>query len=149
MEFVKRDAAPYLCVVSCGTTQEAWPIEIGWCFGGGEIRTMLIKPQSAWSLAAWDKGTEAQHRISVEDLLQTGKDALDACLVLNAALGGSEVQSASPEKDSLWLYKLYRVANVEPNFRIVHAPISVRDTPTRAAAGLEVLRQESGVAQTG
>jgi hypothetical protein len=106
-----------LAVLSCGPEAEAWPIEVAW-LADGETRSMLIKPASTWSLCSWDKGYEGKHRLPLEQLLSEGKSALEACLVLNAALGGRTVGVATPETDCVWLYKLYKAAEVQPNFRL-------------------------------
>lgn len=138
----------FLSVISCGRSAEAWPIEVGWGFGAGEVRTMLLQPAAGWSLEAWDKGCEADHRVGLEHLLQQGKPALDACLILNAALGQSNVHAGAPETDSLWLYKLYKSAGVEPNFRL-HPMADVDLSDLHRAEDIVLrLRQEAGVAQT-
>lgn len=137
-----------LSVLSCGNSPDAWPIEIGWCTKGEPIRTMLIKPSGGWQLSAWDKGCEADHRVSLEALLRDGKAPLDACLILNAALGGDEVLSGAPEKDSLWLFKLYRTAEVEPNFKLVAAKTGLPRSFQRAGVKLEALRKTLGFAQS-
>ncbi|NRA30916.1 MAG: hypothetical protein HRU11_11745 [Parvularculaceae bacterium] len=144
-----ESSAAFLAVTSCGATLEAWPIEVAWCFGAGEVRSMLIKPDGAWQLDSWDKSSESDHRIGLELLLREGKAALDACLVLNAALGQTAVVSAAPENDSLWLYKLYRAADVEPNFRLVPAEHMPSDDSLRATTRIEGLREAAGYAQTG
>jgi len=110
---------------------------------------MLIKPEADWPLDCWNKSVEAEHKIGLEQLLSEGKAALDACLILNAALGKASVMSATPQNDSLWLYKLYRAADVEPNFRLVPSTHEVSDMSARAATRVEHLRQAAGFAQTG
>lgn len=137
----------FLSVVSCGRAPDAWPIDIAWGFAAGEIRSMLLSPAAGWALDAWDKGCEKQHRIGLEDLLKEGKGPLDACLILNAALGQSEVHAGSPEMDSLWLYKLYKAAEVEPNFRLVPMAANFEGI-SRASDGIERLRAAAKVAQT-
>ncbi|MEM9840052.1 MAG: hypothetical protein AAF830_12980 [Pseudomonadota bacterium] len=137
-----------LSVLSCGAAPEAWPIEVAWCTKGEAVRTMLIKPTGDWGLSSWDKGCEADHRVSLEKLLSEGKAPLDACLILNAALGGSEVLSAAPETDSLWLFKLYRSAKVEPNYRLVAANAGLPSDLPRATDKVEALRQALGFAQS-
>lgn len=109
---------------------------------------MLLRPAGGWGLDAWDKGCEALHRIGLEALLEGGKSPLDACLILNAALGQSDVFVASPETDSLWLFKLYKAAGVEPNFKLNHLGQRPIVDATRAAAGVEVLRRQFKVAQS-
>lgn len=138
----------FLAVTSCGSTHDAWPIEVAWCFGSGDIRSILIKPDAEWQLDSWDKCSESDHRIGLELLLREGKAALDACLVLNAALGQIAVVCATPESDSLWLYKLYRAADVEPNFRLVPADHPPKDDSARATVRVEDLRRAAGFAQT-
>ncbi|MFC3301295.1 hypothetical protein [Parvularcula lutaonensis] len=138
----------YLSVISCGKSPDSWPIEVGWGFAAGEIRTMLLKPAGSWSLAAWNKGCEADHKIGLETLLQEGKPALDACLILNAALGQSDVYAGAPETDSLWLYKLYKAAGVEPNFRLHPMADANLQGLHRAEDVVVRLREEAGVAQT-
>lgn len=110
---------------------------------------MLLAPAPGWELGAWDKGSEGLHKISLEQLLREGKAPLDACLILNAALGQSDVYAGSPETDSLWLFKLYRSAGVDPNFRL--HPLAEADFTgvERAEDGIARLRAVAGVAQTG
>lgn len=137
----------FMSVVSCGRSPDAWPIDIAWGYAEGEIRSMLLKPAAGWALDAWDKGCENQHRIGLEYLLKDGKESLDACLILNAALGQCDVYAGSPEMDSLWLFKLYKAAKVDPNFRLV--PMSANfEGISRASDGVERLRSAAKVAQT-
>ena len=138
----------FMSVISCGRTPDAWPIDIAWGGPAGEIRSMLLRPAPGWSLDAWDKRTEKDHRIGLEALLREGKSPLDACLILNAALGQMEVHAGSPEMDSLWLFKLYKSAQVEPNFRLIPLPADFEGI-SRASDGVERLRAASKVAQTG
>jgi hypothetical protein len=107
-----------IAVLPCGPTADAWPIEIAWR-RGGEVRSMLIRPASDWLLTSWDKGFETRHRLPLERLLSEGKSPLDACLVLNAAIGGETVGVGSPQTDCVWLFKLYKAAEVTPNFRLI------------------------------
>ncbi|NNU15020.1 hypothetical protein HK107_01610 [Parvularcula sp. ZS-1/3] len=110
---------------------------------------MLLKPAGSWSLEAWDKGCEAKHKLGLEMLLKEGKAPLDACLVLNAALGQSDVFAGAPETDALWLFKLYRAAQVEPNFRLHPLPEAELGDIQRAEEGVSRLRDAAQVAQTG
>lgn len=110
---------------------------------------MLLAPAPGWELGAWDKGSETTHRISLEQLLREGKQALDACLILNAALGQSEVHAGAPETDSLWLFKLYRAAGVEPNFKLHPLADADMSRVHRAVEGVARLREGAGFAQTG
>lgn len=121
MEFESRHRPAFLAVVPSGPTAEAWPVEVGWAFAEGAVATMCIAPAPGWSLSAWDKGSESSHRIALEELLREGKTPLDACLVLNAALMQAEVFVAAPERESLFLYKLYKAAGIEPNYRLLAA----------------------------
>lgn len=130
-----------LCVVPCGLCADAWPIEVAWGFASGEVRSMLLKPCPDWPLAAWDKSREARHRIGLEKLLHEGKSPLDACLVLNAALGQSDVASATPEEDSVWLYKLYRAAGVGPNYTLRPLEGGEPAPFVRAEQGVRALQQ--------
>jgi hypothetical protein len=132
----KRPSA-YLSVIACGETAEAWPIEVAWAFDEGPTRGMLLRPAKPWSLMGWDKTSETAHRLTLEKLLGDGKEALDACLVLNAALGQAIVHSAAPETDSYWLFKLYRAGEVEPNFTLqplMGAPVCNARAQTRVEA---------------
>lgn len=130
----------FLSVVSCGYASTAWPIEVGWGFGTGPIRTMLLVPSEDWSLLAWDKHCEGTHKVPLEILVREGKKPLDAALVLNAALGQSTVYAGNPRSDSLWLYKLYKAAKVDPNFQLEPSAIEIDPLPPRVAARVEALR---------
>lgn len=125
-------SSSFLGVVSCGPSAEAWPIEIAWKTGDEPARVMLIKPAPHWQLSAWEKRFESQHQISLETLIREGQEPMEACLVLNASLGRQMVRTDMPETASLWLFKLYRAAAVEPNFRLIPS----RRSPGGAAGGL-------------
>ena len=109
---------------------------------------MLICPVPDWPLHVWDKGCETQHRIPLETLLREGKQPLDACLVLNASLGGREVLSSCPEHHSVWLFKLYRAAGVEPNFRFAQAPAPNGCKVMRAREEIVALQTAVGIPQS-
>jgi hypothetical protein len=110
---------------------------------------MMIAPACDWSLSAWDKGAEGRHRLALHSLLSEGKKPLDACLVLNAALGQSTVFAAMPELESLFLFKLYKAAGVNPNYRLHGAEPRPELKPQRAAEGVEHLRKLAGAAEPG
>ncbi|MEM9286546.1 MAG: hypothetical protein AAGA39_11730 [Pseudomonadota bacterium] len=101
---------------------------------------MLLVPTEDWSLLAWDKHCEGGHRVALETLVREGKKPLDAALVLNAALGQSTVYAQDPKTDSLWLYKLYKAAKVDPNFQLEPSAIDIEPLPARASARVEALR---------
>ncbi|MEM7739288.1 MAG: hypothetical protein AAF225_00620 [Pseudomonadota bacterium] len=101
---------------------------------------MLLVPSEDWSLLAWDKHCEGCHRLALETLVREGKKSIDAALILNAALGQSTVYAQDPKTDSLWLYKLYKSANVDPNFQIEPSAIVLDPSPGRAASRVEGLR---------
>lgn len=144
MESRSDEAEAFLYVLSCGSSPEAWPIEVAWCFGEGGIRSMCLAPAGDWRLSAWDKGHEARHQLSLETILSAGKQPLEACLVLNAALGGAAVQTAAPETDSVWLFKLYQAAETRPNYRLKKASRLGLTSISRAADGVAALRSEIG-----
>lgn len=101
---------------------------------------MLLVPAEDWSLLAWDKHCEGGHRLALETLVREGKKSIDAALILNAALGQSTVYAQDPKTDSLWLYKLYKSAKVDPNFQIEPRAIVLQPMPARAAGRVEALR---------
>ncbi|MEM9234647.1 MAG: hypothetical protein AAGA69_10495, partial [Pseudomonadota bacterium] len=51
-------------------------------------------------------------------LVTEGREAIEAALILNAALGDAEVYSDAPDYDSFWLFRLYDAAGVRPNYRL-------------------------------
>ncbi|MCQ8185110.1 hypothetical protein [Parvularcula maris] len=138
-----------LAVLSCGPTTESWPIEVAWSSASEGIRTMLLQPASGWSLSSWDKGYEAKHKLPLEQLLSEGKPPIEACLVLNAALGGQTVGVLHPETDCVWLYKLYKAGHVEPNYRLVGVDGGDDGEVVRPAHMLEGLQEGEPRAQTG
>lgn len=122
-------------------------MELAWGFAAGDVRTMLVRPADHWPLSAWDKGLEGTYRLPLQDLLTEGKTPLDCCLILNAALGGSDVFVGSPETDSMWLFKLYKAAGVDPNFRL--QPLAGAPALSgRAEERLAQLREAAGCVQT-
>ncbi len=109
----------FIDLEASGLGPQSWPIEIGWGFLGWSPRAMLIKPADNWKMAAWEKSAEELHHISIDELLRGGKPPLEAALILNAALGGSDVYSDAPDYDGFWLYRLYEAAGVKANFKLL------------------------------
>jgi hypothetical protein len=138
-----------LAVLSCGPTTEAWPIEVAWSSAREGIRTMLLQPAPGWSLGSWDKSYETKHKVPLERLLSEGKAPIEACLVLNAALGGQTVGVAKPETDCVWLYKLYKAADVDPNYRLVGIDAPEGGGSARPAHLLERLQGDAQRSKTG
>lgn len=108
----------FIDVEASGLGPHSWPIEVGWVFETGDARSMLIKPADSWSMTAWEKPAEKLHGIHPGQLVTNGKDAIEAALILNAALGDMVVYSDAPDYDSFWLFRLYDAAGVRPNYRL-------------------------------
>ncbi len=108
----------FLDLEASGLGAASWPIEVGWCFEGGEPETMLIRPADDWSQDAWDKNAEALHGLTFDSLRASGLPIGEVCNRLNQALEGVAVYSDAPDWDGFWLYRLFAAARVRQRFSL-------------------------------
>tara|TARA_B100001093_G_C26751845_1_gene981530 strand:- start:690 stop:1340 length:651 start_codon:yes stop_codon:yes gene_type:complete len=106
------------------TSAQSYPIEVGLAFWQGLPQSHLIKPAAEKGWTEWDDHVEEHvHRISRETLEQYGQNPREVALWLNEQLRGKVVLCDSPKAklDNFWnarLYKLFEVAEIEPEFEI-------------------------------
>ena len=96
----------------------SWPIEVGWVFGRGAPRSLLIRPDPSWLDAAWSREAETLHGVRRADLERDGKDARDVAEELNAALSECTVWSDAPDWDGFWLFRLFSAAKTRQLFAL-------------------------------
>ncbi len=106
----------FIDLEASGLSAGSWPIEVGWCFPGGEPRSLLIKPAPEWDMAAWDEKAEKLHGVKREMLEQKGDAPQSVCVALNEALQGRVVYSDAPDWDGFWLYRLFKAGGVRQAF---------------------------------
>jgi hypothetical protein len=111
-------ATAFIDLEASGLGARSWPVEIGWAFADGTADSFLVRPDPSWTDDAWDRRAESLHGISREILEREGIDARDACLRLNAALGGVKVFSDAPDWDGFWLFRLFSASGVRQAFQI-------------------------------
>jgi hypothetical protein len=103
---------------------DGYPIEIGWAIpdiGAGRmvVRSMLLRPPSAWNIAeCWDEAAEKLHRISIDDLARDGQGPDAILLAMNAELAGYRLATDAPAWDVAWLRHLVEASAYEPAFEI-------------------------------
>ena len=84
-----------------------WPIETGWMREGDAApRSMLIRPDSSWSMDEWDAKSAAVHKIPIEALRRDGDDAAAVLLAMSHDLADCFVVSDAPAFDARWLQRL-------------------------------------------
>lgn len=132
-------AVAFVNIQASGRGPDSWPIEVGWAFGTGEARALLVKPAATWSMQSWAKSAEALHRISPMRLIAEGRDLLDVATMLNAGLARMHVYSDAPDYDSYWLFRLYEGAGITPSFRLHLFSDLIGPLWTRSAAELATL----------
>jgi len=108
----------FLDLEASGLGAASWPIEVGWCFEGGEPETMLIRPAEDWPLDAWDESAEALHGLAFDALKASGSSVGEVCERLNLALDGAAVYSDAPDWDGFWLYRLFAAARIRRRFSL-------------------------------
>lgn len=108
----------FLDLEASGLGAHSWPIEVGWCFVGGGVQSVLIAPADSWPRDAWNAEAAALHGISMDDLTMHGQTIGRVCHQLNEALSGVEVYSDAPDWDGFWLYRLFSTGGVRQMFEL-------------------------------
>ena len=108
----------FIDLEASGLSASSWPIEVGWAFEYGPPRSFLIRPDDAWSEAAWSIEAERLHGVTRADLARDGATARDVAEALNAALGGVTVWSDAPDWDGFWLFRLFQAAQIKQQFAL-------------------------------
>ena len=108
----------FIDLEASGLNAQSWPIEVGWCFLEGAPTAHLVKPDSDWSLDAWDEKAEALHGVSQSVLLKKGLEPEQICLALNEALKDKKVYSDAPDWDGFWLYRLFKATKIRQAFEL-------------------------------
>ncbi|WP_197053345.1 exonuclease domain-containing protein [Litchfieldella xinjiangensis] len=133
----------FLDVEASGLDQPAsYPIEVGWADTLGNSDSFLIRPSHAWT--HWDDQAKALHGISRGQLLEEGLSVIEAAQRLNDMLGVETVYCDAVDFDGFWLGKLFKVAGIEPTFRLadMNEFYAVLDTD-KAAYLKHILRRRS------
>lgn len=93
-----------------GLIGASWPVEVGWAFVEGDPFSLLIRPDPAWPMSAWDPAAERLHGISLDRLEREGVEASRASAAIADALGGCAVYSDAPDWDAYWMMRLFAAA---------------------------------------
>jgi len=107
---VSTDRIAFIDFEACGLIGASWPVEVGWAFIEGEPKSLLIRPDPAWPISAWDPAAERLHGISLERLEREGLEASAASAALADALRGYDVYSDAPDWDAYWMMRLFAAA---------------------------------------
>lgn len=105
-------------VEASGLSDQSYPIQIGWQHRGDLARfgEFLIRPHPDW--VYWDETAEKRiHHISRLQL-QSGKDIVDSCHLLNDLFAREPVYSDCQSADAFWIDRLFDTANIERRFDI-------------------------------
>ncbi len=124
-----------------------WPpdgvaIEVAWSELGGEIVSVLVKPNWRWTY--WSDQAEAVHGIARQTLERDGIEAAEVARRMNAALAGRLVYTDAPEYDAAWLAPIFDVAGVEPEFSLGNAYVIIPDVPGRMPDLVQEARAAAG-----
>lgn len=103
-------------VEASGFGRGSYPIEVGLAFADQESESYLIRPAPSWE--HWDRGAEAVHGISREQLLREGASVVEVAALLNARLAGNRVYSDAWSFDTSWVARLFDAAGFSQHFRI-------------------------------
>lgn len=109
----------FIDVEASGFGPGSWPVSIAWCDNQGEIRSVLIRPDAAWT--HWSPEAERVHGISRERLMREGLPPAEAEARLALDLRGALAFSDAPDFDSAWIGTLYAALGRQMPFRIDHA----------------------------
>lgn len=93
----------------------SYPIEVGVCLADGTLHSWLIRPHVLWQ--DWSESAELVHGISRSTLEQEGAEIREVSQALNELLDG-QVFCDAWTFDSFWLHRLYKAANMTPNFQL-------------------------------
>lgn len=125
---MKRTSRPGLVfadIEASGLQFLSYPIEFGWAWDEGDsvrMRSILIRPTAEWLSwkTGWNDEAERLHGVSLDRLMDEGKDPVEACRYLNEELNGNEVafDTGPAAHDARWLSILYRAADAEPTFSL-------------------------------
>ncbi|NMT62854.1 3'-5' exonuclease [Marinobacter orientalis] len=93
----------------------SYPIEVGICLPDGALHSWLIQPHVLWQ--DWSESAEKIHGITRQTLEREGVPVAEVAASLNRLLRGPVFCDAWTF-DSFWLHRLFRAANVRPEFQL-------------------------------
>ncbi len=94
---------------------DSYPIEVGVCLPDGAVHSWLIRPHRQWR--DWSLDAEAIHGISRQTLVEKGRTVTQVAGYLNSLLSGP-VYCDAWTFDSFWLHRLFRAAEMQPQFQL-------------------------------
>lgn len=93
----------------------SYPIEVGICMPDGKLHSWLIQPHVLW--LDWSESAEKVHGISRHRLEKEGTPIPEVVAGLNELLTG-QIFCDAWTFDSFWLHRLFKTANVRPQFQL-------------------------------
>lgn len=93
----------------------SYPIEVGICLPDGTLHSWLISPHALWR--DWSESAERVHGISRRTLQADGHGVREVARWLNELLP-PQVFCDAWTFDSFWLHRLFRAANLQPEFQL-------------------------------
>ncbi len=93
----------------------SYPIEVGICMPDGKLHSWLIQPHVLW--LDWSESAEKIHGISRDTLIRDGRPVSEVAAALNGLLNG-QVFCDAWTFDSFWLHRLFKTANIRPQFQL-------------------------------
>jgi hypothetical protein len=122
MRFPSDNPFPSHVFVDCeasGLHNGSYPIEVGWAGSDLVAHSLLIKPAPEWGEKDWDDASERIHKIPRSKLVAEGVPVGDVARRINEAFCGKQVHSDNPDFEKFWLGRIFRAAQVQPEFSLL------------------------------
>lgn len=111
-----------------GLAEDSYPIDIAVAEIAAPTCRWLIDPSSVDSWTHWNSESQNSHGYQRYDLVDWGEDACRVAEQLHARLDGCVVLSDNPERDRLWVNKLYQdTGTLAPIYRVLDANDQFRE----------------------
>lgn len=107
------------CVIdieASGFGRNSYPIEVGYVWGGGRARCMLVAPAPGW--VHWDESAAQVHGITRAVLIDHGLSVREVAHTLNTDLAGLTAYCDGWAHDYAWLAVLFEAADMNPSFKL-------------------------------
>jgi hypothetical protein len=105
-----------LDIEASGFGRDSYPVEVGFVLPDGSTFCTLIRPAPDWT--HWDPEAERLHRISLQTIVEHGRDVVEVAQQLNERLAGRTLYCDGWANDYVWLSVLFEAAGLTPAFKL-------------------------------
>lgn len=123
MNTTNCDSYPtFLDCEASSLNEKSFPIEIAWNNADGTIESYLINIyRYPNGFDGWNRESQSIHGITKQYLSQKGEEPEFVVKKMEKKLRGKKILTDEPERDELWIRRLYESVNIKCELDFYHA----------------------------